>query len=119
MDLKPISKSRQTAFAGWIPFLVLELMRLHWGDDSMFTEPYLGFWFLFGELIGGIGVQTIFGLLIGGALFVISRTPDKVRRSLITSTITTTIVTSLMLIGVYGHRTERTVVEAISLRGAL
>ncbi|RWX19441.1 hypothetical protein EHI42_04640 [Rhizobium hidalgonense] len=104
---------------GAVAFLVLELMRSHWGDNSMFTEPYVGVWFLLGELIGGIGVQTIFGLLIGGAVFVISRTPDKVRRSIITSTITTTIVTSLMLIGVYGHRTERTVVEALNLRGAL
>lgn len=104
---------------GTAAFFIVETMRWHWGDESMVTDPYIDAWFFVGQLIGGILVQTIFGVVVGMASFVMSRTPEKVRRSIITSTITTTIVTSLMIIGVYDHRTERTVVESVALRGAL
>ncbi|PCK77529.1 hypothetical protein [Rhizobium sophoriradicis] len=104
---------------GTAAFLIVETMRWHWGDDSMVTDPYIDVWFFLGQLIGGILVQTIFGLVVGMAFFAMSRTPEKVRRGIITSTITTTIVTSLMVITVHGHRAERTVAESVAFRGAL
>ncbi|WP_028746359.1 hypothetical protein [Rhizobium mesoamericanum] len=104
---------------GAAAFFIVEMMRWHWGDASMFDEPWKGLWFLIGELVGGIFVQTIFGLVVGALFFVMSRKHRKVRRSIITSTITTTIVTSLMLVGVYGHRTERLPVDSVRLRGTL
>jgi hypothetical protein len=104
---------------GATAFFIVEMMRWHWGDDSMIDEPWKSIWFLIGELIGGIFVQMIFGLVVGVLFFVVSRKHQRVRRAIISSTITTTIVTSLMLIGVYGHKTERLSVESADLRGAL
>jgi len=104
---------------GSAAFFIVEVMRWHWDDNSMFDEPWKSIWFLIGELIGGIFVQMIFGLVVGVVFFVLSRKHQKVRRGIISSTITTTIVTSLMLVGVYGHKTERLSVESAHLRGAL
>lgn len=104
---------------GSAAFFIVEVMRWHWDDDSMFTEPYVSVWFLLGELIGGIFVQMIIGLVVGVVFFALSPKHQKVRRGIISSTITTTIVTSLMLVGVYGHRTERLSVESAHLRGTL
>ncbi|NKJ72827.1 hypothetical protein GFL38_11240 [Rhizobium leguminosarum bv. viciae] len=104
---------------GATAFFIVEMMRWHWGDDSMVDEPWKSIWFLIGELIGGIFVQMIFGLVVGALFFVVSRKHQRVRRAIISSTITTTIVTSLMLVGVYGHKTERLSVDSAHLRGAL
>ncbi|MBY5820689.1 hypothetical protein HFN60_34505 [Rhizobium leguminosarum] len=104
---------------GAAAFFLREMLGWHLGDDSIFKDGDMSVWFLIGELIGGIGVQTMFGLFLGMVVFVVSHAPRKVTRAITTSTITTIIVTSLMLLGAYAHRTERLSVDSLNLRGTL
>ncbi|MEZ2127660.1 MULTISPECIES: hypothetical protein [unclassified Sinorhizobium] len=104
-----------------VAFFLTESVRSYWGLTTIFRDIDKGAWFTLGMLVAGIFVQTVFGLIVGLVMIVVSPSQHKRRRAIIASAVTTVVVTSLMLCGAHGRRVDDThlSVGSTSLRRSL